>query len=166
MFSHATHHGYIDMTHCHLILDIDNRSGTEEVPPEDDMRHWLLSFLGKHRTENIIALSLVSADEIQQLNNTYRKKNKPTNVLSFPANLPAGIPHALLGDIVICPSVLVKEATTQGKPLVAHWAHLLIHGTLHLLGYDHTEQEDATVMENYEIEILQSLGFANPYGDS
>ncbi len=154
------------MTHCALTLDIDNRSHCEDVPAEEDMRRWLLSFIGKHHTESIIALSLVSADEIQHLNDTYRKKNKPTNVLSFPANLPAGVPHALLGDIIICPSVLAEEAVAQGKPLVAHWAHLLIHGTLHLLGYDHTEQEEATVMENYEIEILQSLGFANPYGDT
>jgi probable rRNA maturation factor len=154
------------MPNCSLTLDIDNRSTCDDVPSEEEMRRWLLSFLDKHRTESIIALSLVSATEIQQLNQTYRKKNKPTNVLSFPAELPPGISYALLGDIIICPSVLADEAVAQGKPLIAHWAHLLIHGTLHLLGYDHTEKDEATIMESYEIEILHGLGFANPYGET
>lgn len=152
------------MPKCILTLDIDNRSTCETLPTEAEIHQWL-SFLKNHRSEAIIDLSLVSSEEIQQLNLTYRKKNKPTNVLSFPANLPPGVPHALLGDVIICPTVLAEEAATQGKPLTAHWAHLLIHGTLHLLGFDHENQAEATVMENYEIEILQSLGFSNPYGE-
>ena len=99
------------------------------------------------------------------LNSTYRKQNKVTNVLAFPSNLPKDIQLdvPLLGDVIICPSVLQAESESLNKPLQAHWAHIVIHGVLHLLGFDHVRDEDAPIMQAQEINILEELGFCNPY---
>jgi len=114
-----------------------------------------------------ISLRLVDEPEMTRLNGDYRGKNSPTNVLSFPSHIPANMLAALeyrhLGDIAICPAVLEKEAAEQTKTLEAHWAHLLVHGLLHLLGHDHDSDEQAEVMENLEIQALKKLGFPNPY---
>ena len=112
-----------------------------------------------------VSVRVVDADEIRALNERYRQQDKPTNVLSFPAELPAapaGQP-ALLGDIIICAPVVRSEAEQQGKTLQSHWAHLLVHGTLHLLGYDHLQDADAERMEGLEASILAAHGIANPY---
>ncbi|MGL5337628.1 MAG: rRNA maturation RNase YbeY, partial [Aeromonas veronii] len=93
----------------------------------------------------------------------YRGKDKPTNVLSFPFEAPPGLELPLLGDLVICRQVVEREAEEQGKPLMAHWAHMVVHGSLHLLGYDHIEDEEAEEMEALERDIMQELGFADPY---
>jgi len=107
----------------------------------------------------------VDSEEITYLNHAYRKKNKPTNVLAFPANLPdnIGLDYPLLGDVIICPLVLKQESLSLDKPLTAHWAHIVIHGVLHLLGYDHINEEDADKMQAVEIKLLTQLGFDNPY---
>lgn len=114
-----------------------------------------------------VTLRVASADEVQALNRDYRSKDKPTNVLSFPSELPpelaAQIDDAELGDIIICADVVAAEAADQGKALSAHWAHMVVHGMLHLQGYDHIDDSDATEMEALEIQILAGLGFANPY---
>jgi probable rRNA maturation factor len=101
-----------------------------------------------------------------QLNQHYRGKPGPTNVLSFPADLPESLQLPLLGDIVICAPVVAREAVEQGKPAAAHWAHMAVHGALHLLGYDHICETEATEMEDLETAILATLGFPCPYPDT
>ena len=110
-------------------------------------------------------MRFVDNQESQQLNKAYRGKDKATNVLSFPFQNPPGITLPLLGDLVICKPVVEKEAIEQGKTLTAHWAHMLIHGTLHLLGFDHIIEEEAVEMENLESKLLIELGFAAPYNE-
>jgi probable rRNA maturation factor len=106
---------------------------------------------------------LVDEPESRALNERYRGKDRPTNVLSFPAELPEELDIPLLGDIVICAPLVAEEASSQGKPVEAHWAHLVVHGVLHLLGHDHQLESEAREMEALEVELLASLGFPNPY---
>lgn len=108
-------------------------------------------------------LRVVSALESQRLNAQFRGKQRPTNVLSFPAELPPNWPVDLLGDLALCADVIAREAEEQSKPLEAHWAHMVIHGCLHLLGLDHQTDTEAAQMEAREIALLAKLGFANPY---
>lgn len=114
-----------------------------------------------------VTIRIVENDEMQSLNRDYRDKDYATNVLSFPAEIPAELAAELddveLGDIIISAAVVAQEASEQGKPLAAHWAHMLVHGMLHLQGYDHIEDAEAQEMEALEVEILGGLGFANPY---
>jgi probable rRNA maturation factor len=115
-----------------------------------------------------IGIACVDVDESHKLNFEYRAKDKPTNVLSFPSDLPDEMAEILesfpIGDLVICIPVVLKEATEQGKQPLTHFTHMLVHGTLHLMGYDHeTSEQDAEEMEAIEIEILHKLGFENPY---
>ena len=115
------------------------------------------------------SVSVVLADDatLRDLNRTFRGKDKPTNVLAFPSDIPAHIAYdyPFLGDVIICPAVLLDESVALHKPLTAHWALIVIHGILHLLGYDHIEDHDATVMQALEIKLLAQLGFDNPYKD-
>ncbi len=127
------------------------------------MARWAVAALGARGTGCEMALQLVSAQRMRVLNRRYRGKDKPTNVLSFPAAPAPGVRPRPLGDVLICPAVLRREADAQGKSEQAHWAHLVVHGTLHLLGYDHEEDRDAARMERREIAVLKRLGFANPY---
>ena len=116
-----------------------------------------------------MSVRIVDAAEIHALNSDYRGKDKPTNVLSFPAGDVAGLPAdmpVLLGDVVICASVVREEAAAQGKAITDHWAHMLVHGTLHLLGYDHETETEAVEMEALETRILSEHGVADPYGAS
>jgi probable rRNA maturation factor len=138
----------------------------EPVPDEDDIRHWILSTLDRHpdHGNSEITVRLVDEVEMSSLNQTYRDKPGPTNVLSFPADLPAEIELPLLGDIVICAPVVRAEASQQGKSEAAHWAHIAVHGTLHLLGYDHVNADEAVVMETLESTILDHLNYPCPYG--
>jgi len=110
-----------------------------------------------------LTVRIVDQDESMELNHQYRNTKKPTNVLAFPFQNPPGITLPLLGDLIICKEVVESEAKLQGKPLTAHWAHMAIHGTLHLLGYDHIEQADAVEMESLETQLLTELGFTDPY---
>ncbi len=110
-----------------------------------------------------MALQLVSSQRMRLMNKRYRGKDKPTNVLSFPAAPAPVVRPRPLGYVLICPAVLRREADAQGKSEQAHWAHLVVHGTLHLIGYDHEEDRDAARMERREIAVLKRLGFANPY---
>ena len=129
------------------------------------IKNWLELTLKEHIDHGELTVRLVIMDEMTELNNTYRQQNKPTNVLAFPSQLPDSIvlDYPLLGDIVICPEVLKQEAATQNRPLIAHWAHIVIHGALHLLGYDHIEADDAKIMQAEEIQLLAQLKFTNPY---
>ena len=117
----------------------------------------------KHEQEYELTIRVVDEEESQSLNSQYRGKDNPTNVLSFPFEAPAEIELDLLGDLVICAPVVGKEATEQSKEEIAHWAHMVIHGTLHLQGYDHIEDEEAEAMEALEVKILSALGFPDPY---
>ena len=152
-----------------LQVDIQSASA-EPVPDEDDIRHWIAMTLnriaatsGAAQQDAEVCVRLVDAEEMATLNATYRDRAGPTNVLSFPAALPAELNLPLLGDIVICAPVVRAEAAAQHKALQAHWAHMAVHGTLHLLGYDHIDEEDATVMEALESAILADLHYPCPY---
>ena len=136
------------------------------APTRSDIATWAGTALGRKAAGRELGVRVVGPAESRRLNARYRGKDKPTNVLSFPAvELPAG-PERPLGDLVICPDVLRAEAREQRKSLRAHWAHLVVHGTLHLVGYDHEESADADRMERREIAVLRRLGFPNPYRSS
>lgn len=137
----------------------------DNTPNRFHIQRWVNETLCQHVEQGNLCIRIVNRDEIRELNAKYRKQDKPTNVLSFPADLPFEIQQDLhmLGDIIICSEVIQAEAEEQGKPCEAHWAHMIVHGTLHLLGYDHITDEDAKNMESLEINILNKLGFNNPY---
>jgi len=147
-----------------LRVDIQTAS-SEPVPTAADIHAWIAAALaGRAPQEQVeVCVRLVDCDEMAQLNKTYRGKTGATNVLSFPADLPADLDLPLLGDIVICAPVVRSEAAQQGKSQSAHWAHMTVHGTLHLLGYDHIEEDEATVMESLESAILDTLNYSCPY---
>jgi len=137
------------------------------APPRADIAAWASTALGRRAAGRELAIRVVGPKESRRLNARYRGRDKATNVLSFPAaELPAGADQLPLGDLVICPDVLRTEAREQRKTLRAHWAHLVVHGTLHLIGYDHTQPDEASRMERREISILRRLGFPNPYRSS
>ena len=134
-------------------------------PSRRELTRWASAAGGRRAAGRELGVRLVGAAESRTLNARYRGRDKPTNVLSFPAApLPGAQPPAQpLGDLVICGRVLRAEARAQHKTLRAHWAHLVVHGTLHLLGYDHGRSGDARRMERREVTVLRGLGFANPY---
>ncbi|ABY69528.1 hypothetical protein APJL_0970 [Actinobacillus pleuropneumoniae serovar 3 str. JL03] len=141
---------------------------SENLPSLEQLTLWVQTALAyEAQTEDFpeteMTIRIVDEAESHELNLTYRGKDKPTNVLSFPFEVPEGIELPLLGDLVICRQVVEKEVEEQQISLESHWAHLAIHGTLHLLGYDHIEDEEAEEMEGLETEIMQKLGFADPY---
>jgi probable rRNA maturation factor len=147
-----------------LCVDIQSAS-TGPVPSEDDIRSWITAALAGliQRKETEISVRLVDTEEMTTLNETYRGVAGPTNVLSFPSDLPDELQLPLLGDIVICAPVVRAEAAQQGKSLTAHWAHMAVHGTLHLLGYDHITEGEAATMEALESAILARLDYPCPY---
>ncbi|REL26318.1 rRNA maturation RNase YbeY [Thalassotalea euphylliae] len=133
------------------------------LPSDEDFQRWADAALLQYNKPFEVTIRLVDIAESQSLNHTYRDKDKPTNVLSFPFEVPEGIEMDLLGDLVICAQVVEKEAKEQNKTSAAHWAHMTIHGCLHLLGFDHISDDEAEEMEALEIDILKNLGFNNPY---
>ena len=134
-----------------------------EYPDEKQILLWAKAAIETNVPAAELSVRIVDSDEMQHANHNWREKDKPTNVLSFPASFPeeAGINY--LGDILICADVLSRESDEQQKFLIAHWAHIVIHGVLHLQGYDHIDDQDALRMEQREIEVLRGLGFDNPY---
>ena len=138
-------------------------TGNSELPEQETFVRWVRESLTGIRDHAELAIRIVDEAESARLNETYRDKSGPTNVLSFPAELPAAVDLPQLGDIIICASVVDKEAREQGKPSEAHWAHMVVHGLLHLLGYDHQQEKQATEMEKFEAEILGRLGYPDPY---
>jgi probable rRNA maturation factor len=133
------------------------------APSRRALAGWASAALGMRGNGRELALKLVSQPQMRALNRRFRGKDKPTNVLAFPAMPSPGATPRPLGDVVICPVVLRREALAQGKTLQAHWAHLVVHGALHLVGFDHERERDARRMEKREIAVLRSLGFDNPY---
>lgn len=153
------------MLQKHCVIDIQHAS-VDGLPVFDEhIQTWVESVLLHEHRPGEITLRFVNSEEIQTLNHTYRHHNKPTNVLSFPSEIPPMMQTdcPFLGDIILCPDVLYQEAHTQGIPLIAHWAHIIIHGVLHLLGYDHAHDDDTMIMQTLEIKLLGALGFDNPY---
>lgn len=144
-------------------VDIQIASQSTSIPSSEQFQQWVETGLSNTSTNFELTVRVVDIEESQQLNLQYRQKDKPTNVLSFPFEVPEGIELNLLGDLVICADVVAKEATEQNKPLNNHWAHLVVHGCLHLLGYDHIEEEEAIEMESLEIKLLSTIGIDNPY---
>ena len=150
-----------------LDLDLQIALDMPGLPTEPEFRRWAEAALAGADCQRDAELTIrvVNEAESTALNETYRHKQGPTNVLSFPFEPPPGVESALLGDVVICAPVVLREAFSQEKPPWAHWAHLVAHGVLHLLGYDHDEAQ-AETMESLEIRILAGLGYPDPYGDS
>ena len=149
-----------------VILDLQLAcADTSNLPGGADFQRWLDAAVLPFQEEAEVTIRLVDEAESNQLNLTYRGKDKPTNVLSFPFECPPGVELPLLGDLIICRQVVEREANEQNKPLLAHWAHMVVHGSLHLLGYDHIDDEEAEEMEALEVEFMQALGYDNPYQD-
>ncbi len=138
---------------------------SQPVPTDEDIHRWIAAALHGRTTQEEVEVSvrIVDSNEMARLNETYRGKTGATNVLSFPAGLPVELAIPLLGDIVICAPLVRAEAARQGKTEKAHWAHMAVHGTLHLLGFDHIEEEEAAIMEALESTILSELNYACPY---
>ena len=133
-------------------------------PTEADIHRWVSTALqAEKRKDAEMTVRIVDEAESAELNEQYRHKSGPTNVLSFPFECPPEVELDLLGDLVICAPVVEQEAQQQFKDEQAHWAHMVVHGTLHLLGYDHLQQDEAEKMESREISIMNELGYANPY---
>ena len=152
-----------------LDLDLQNPGGLSEVPAESAFRRWVEAALAGRAGDFSLSVRVVDKDESRQLNARYRQQDKPTNVLSFAVELPGEVleqlPVCPLGDLVICAPLVRSEAQAQGKTALSHWAHLTVHGVLHLLGHDHQEQEQAQAMEALEVRILAGLGVPDPYTD-
>jgi len=144
-------------------IELQTASTAPDLPSEQQLQLWIDTALEEISRDTEIVIRLVDEQESQALNEQYRHKQGPTNILSFPADLPEGIELDLLGDLVICAPVVAKEALAQHKTSLAHWAHIVIHGVLHLLGYDHIDDDDAELMESKEIALLKKLNIDNPY---
>jgi probable rRNA maturation factor len=157
------------------LVDRQNASSADHLPSEDDLTQWVNAAL-KHPqvfdevlshkpslAQAELTIRVVDKPESQQLNREYRQKDKPTNVLSFPADLPDFVDLPLLGDLIVCAPVVAQEAAEQQKKLNAHWTHMVVHGTLHLLGYDHIDENDANRMEAIETDVLATMNIACPY---
>lgn len=165
-----------DSAMVNLELDLQIAADIDEkdlnVPGKTTIERWVLAALltANAKGDNQLTVRIVDEAEIKTLNETYRHKPGVTNVLSFPFDAPPGVPPALigklLGDIVICAPVVQREAQQQQKLPHHHWAHMLVHGTLHLLGYDHLSEQQAEEMEAMEVEVLSEFGIPNPYGET
>jgi probable rRNA maturation factor len=149
------------------IIDLQVACDTAvELPNLNDIQSWCDTVLShQDLSDKEITIRLVDSDESQALNREYRGKDKPTNVLSFPFEAPEHVTINLLGDLVICVPVMAHEAKEQNKDVMHHWAHLIVHGCLHLLGYDHLDEGEAEAMEAREIAILAKLSIDDPYLD-
>ncbi|MBY6017541.1 rRNA maturation RNase YbeY [Halomonas denitrificans] len=143
-------------------LDLQLAVEADNLPSQAQLESWAILALAD-RPDAELTIRITDEAESQQLNRDYRGKDKPTNVLSFPFEAPPGIELPLLGDLVICAAVVAREAAEQEKAPMDHWAHMVIHGCLHLIGYDHIDDEDAEEMESLERQLLAQLGIADPY---
>lgn len=156
-----------------VIADLINDSGEADIPEPACFQHWTKTTLlaisesGSAGKPVSLSIRIVDREESAALNKCYRNKDHATNVLSFACELPdmmlAQLDERPLGDLVVCAAVVMQEAQDQNKPVVAHWAHMVVHGILHLNGYDHIDGRDAEQMEAKETQILAQLGFSNPY---
>ena len=147
-----------------MIIDLQIACEQETgLPTAEQIEQWATAAVQPQSDEVEMTVRIVDEAESHALNLNYRGKDRPTNVLSFPFECPDEVELPLLGDLVICRQVVEREAREQDKPLMAHWAHMVVHGSLHLLGYDHIEDDEAEEMESLETQIMTGLGFADPY---
>ncbi|HKK13711.1 MAG TPA: rRNA maturation RNase YbeY [Gammaproteobacteria bacterium] len=144
-------------------VEVQFGTRTPWVPAAADLRRWARAALGETGDPGELVVRVVDEAESAGLNEAYRHKHGPTNVLSFPFEAPPQVDSTLLGDVVICAPVVGREAREQGKASSAHWAHMVVHGVLHLRGYDHVQTEQAEAMEALERRILAQLGYRDPY---
>jgi len=144
-------------------VDIQYATNVPDLPDEIQLRYWAETALEDLKENAELTIRIVDEDEGTQLNEQWRKSQGPTNVLSFTYEGESNIAPDFLGDIIICAPVVTSEAEEQNKNNHAHWAHMVIHGVLHLTGFDHIDPEDADRMENLEINILEKLNYKNPY---
>ena len=147
-----------------MIIDLQIACEQETgLPTAEQIEQWATAAVQPQSDEVEMTVRIVDEAESHELNLNYRGKDRPTNVLSFPFECPDEVELPLLGDLVICRQVVEREAQEQDKPVMAHWAHMVVHGSLHLLGYDHIEDDEAEEMESLETQIMTGLGFADPY---
>ncbi len=147
-----------------MIIDLQIACEQETgLPTAEQIEQWATAAVQPQSDEVEMTVRIVDEAESHALNLNYRGKDCPTNVLSFPFECPDEVELPLLGDLVICRQVVEREAQEQDKPAMAHWAHMVVHGSLHLLGYDHIEDDEAEEMESLETQIMTGLGFADPY---
>ena len=145
-------------------VNLDIQREVDALPKDEDLLKWLTETLEFEKYGDAeITIRFVDEKESAELNEKYRHKTGSTNVLSFPFEAPEEVELNLLGDLIICSDVVKKEASEQKKEELAHWAHMVVHGTLHLLGYDHLTDDEAANMEEKEIKILSQLGYSDPY---
>ena len=147
-----------------MIIDLQMACEQETgLPTAEQIEQWATAAVQPQSDEMEMTVRIVDEAESHALNLNYRGKDRPTNVLSFPFECPDEVELPLLGDLVICRQVVEREAQEQDKPVIAHWAHMVVHGSLHLLGYDHIEDDEAEEMESLETQIMTGLGFEDPY---
>ena len=144
-------------------VDIQYAAAKDLLPDEAMINNWVQIALENLQENGELTIRIVDKEEATELNEQWRNAKGPTNVLSFPSDNIQDIVPDLLGDIIICAPLVKTEAEQQNKEYLSHWAHLIVHGILHLMGYDHGEERDAIKMEALEIEILKKLGIPNPY---
>ncbi len=143
-------------------LEIQYVFESDGLPSSELFQRWAQAVLGQNSSAELV-IRIVDIEEIAALNQTYRKINGPTNILSFPFEAPPYVESHHLGDLVICAPVVTEEAHQQGKMERSHWAHMVIHGILHLQGYDHQTKHEAVHMERLETQIMAQLGYPDPY---
>ena len=150
-------------------LEIQRATTSINTPDDNQFQLWVNAIDVQQDKSFSLSIRIVEEPEARQFNREYRNRDYATNILSFPVELPKGLPvevrQSLLGDLLICAPVVAREAREQKRPEADHWAHLTVHGILHLLGYDHEQDEAALVMESLEKEILNKLGISDPYQD-
>lgn len=149
-----------------IYTEVQNASTAENIPGPDQFQRWLETALADLDRDIEVVIRIVDEPESAELNQQYRQKSGPTNVLSFPVELPEGVSIDLIGDLVICAPVVEAEARQQNKPQRDHWTHMVVHGVLHLLGYDHIEESQAEIMEAIEVSILKKMNINNPYTEA
>ncbi len=144
-------------------LDIQVASSADNLPTEAQFQYWIDAVSKEKLNHSEIVIRIVDEDEMIEFNQQYRKINGSTNILSFPFEAPENVESHLLGDLLVCAPVIEQESLLQNKELEHHWAHMIVHGVLHLLGYDHLNDSEAEEMENLEVQILKTININNPY---
>ena len=148
------------------VVDIQRAENIAEIPTDDDIKAWVRPVVEHQKCPASISVRIVHEDEIKTLNSQYRNRPEATNVLSFPCDLKDESGLRLLGDIIVCAEIVNREAREQQKTPLHHWAHMIIHGLLHLFGYDHIEEHQAEAMEKLEVSLLHQVGIPDPYAES
>ncbi len=149
-----------------ITIELQCASQAKNIPEEQEFYRWVSAVLANRQPQAEVVIRVVDELESAHLNKTYRNKPGATNVLSFPFEAPEQVELQLLGDLVLCAPVIENESIQQHKTMESHWAHMTVHGVLHLLGYDHLQNDQAAIMEDLETEILTAMGYRPPYADA